>query len=476
MNDEFEGKTPIKNIGIFKSHMNLHNGNFRNCVFSFPFSDSDSELLINALKNEASNFEGSIFTEDVTFNEISITQDIVLSRMKFKKSLIFDSVKFSGNLEVDACTFNNFEFLSSQIHLLGFAVNNFLGKIKVSKNNDQQIKEMKEKGEIKKVKIANLVFMNNTVSTEGLVRFGYLDVDFFYFENMSNPINSETNIGECNFKTFLLRNLRNNGKCRIYKINTKKTKSEYEIFELKDSSLGDSEFQNVNLACYKTAIVQDNLLSGLQYTSVQWPDNIEIAKIYIDLAQMKLNRRQLKKMETNKKKRDTYRTLKNVAQKNNDAPQAIEFYAEEMKAYSRTLSWKKGERIDVLILWINRWTNDFGLNWVWPIGWILATGAGLYALLLWSCSDIDSLADWKKFFVFSLKAVPDEISTNNFDSLNFDGLGKFFVFLNPAHKIEFVFGENWQPLTYFFDFAFRVIEATLIYQTIIAFRKFTRKL
>ena len=477
MNNEFEGKKQIENPEEFKGLVENNKKDFSNCVFMFAFSSSASELLIKTFTDKDSNFHGAIFSEEVTFKGISIDNPINLSGAKFQKPVIFDSVNFNGyffignctfneikfskaicknsvifdsiksisNFTAKHCTFQHFELLSSPIdNELIFSRNKFLGKFKVSKNDDQQSKDRDNR-----VEIITLRFMNNTVESGQLVRFGYLNVDYFLCHDLHNSANSEVNIGECDFDNFALFNLRNSGKFRFYRINEKEEVR--KSFTLIDSSLGDSEFQNVNLADYTKVVVQDNSLSDLQYTAVQWPSAIEPEKLYIDSSKMIPISTQFNEAEINKKKRDTYRTLKNVAQKNNDAPQAIEFYSKEMGAYSRTLSWKKGQIIDKLILLFNKWTNLFGLNWLWPIGWILGFGLVLYLLLLLSIDSNDCCIckEWKKFPVF----------------------------LNPTHKTgaEFICGQ-WGFWAYLFDLSFRIIEATLIYQTIIAFRKFTRKL
>ena len=480
MSDDLEGKRRIETSEEFETHLEQGEKNFSNCAFIFPFMSIHSEFLIKALTNKDYRFDGAVFTEDVKFikleriyisgitgtkfQKVHIDGPIVLSHMIFKKSVIFDLGEFVGNLHQEmpvknqknvrpigqlhalSCTFHDFEFLSSPLNELRLEGNKFLGKFKVSRSDSQQMSDRLLNRKVERVTIEELRFIGNTVATGQLVRFGYLDVDYFHFENMSNPINSEINIGECNFKNFILRNLRNKGKFRVYRINAKDT--EYERFELTDSSLGDSEFQNVNLASYTAVVINDNLLSGLQYTGVKWPDNILVRKMDTDTDR-----------DICAKERDTYRILKNVAQKNNDAPQAIAFYAKEMEAYSRTLSWswsgplswprERAQMIDKSILLFNKYTNAFGLSWWLPIILILDVGLVLYALLLWS-----------------------SFCTDNFDK----AVGQFFVFLNPTHKTKFICGENWQPFTYFFDFTFRLIEATLIYQTIIAFRKFTRRL
>jgi hypothetical protein len=56
---------------------------------------------------------------------------------------------------------------------------------------------------------------------------------------------------------------------------------------------------------------------------------------------------------------------------NNDYPQAIEFYAREMKNYKDLVKSNKNDYLlsDRITLWFNNWTNDFGnpiefVNWV----------------------------------------------------------------------------------------------------------------
>ena len=412
--------------------------------FLFPFRFSDSELLIQKLADSSYDFSGAVFSENVRFAKLStevsklekihIDGSISLLGITFKKPVSFNHLELTNTLEISSCTFHDIEFLSSPIKEFILTNNKFLGEFKISLHGIQKYDNKSHGGDVEKIKIGKLFFIGNTFATEILIRFSYLDVSDFHFINIRNPVNSEINIGDCDFNNFILRNIRNSGKFGLYAINTKKTKKEKcENFILTNSSLGDSAFQNINLNCYGTVFVANNLLSGLKYTGVQWPDELETEE-----------------PNSIQKKRETYRNLKIVALENNDAPQALVFYAKEMEAYSRTLSWEKGKIIDKCILWFNRKTNNFGLSWVRPIGLILGVGIVLYSLLLWSlCLDIGNWDNWTKFPVF----------------------------LIPTHKAgtEFIAGQ-WGFLAYSIDLFFRLIETTLIYQTIVAFRKFTRKL
>ncbi len=367
-------------------------------------------------------FQNIIFKEEVTFAYINC-----------KDTLKFDSVQFANSLEISNSIIGTTEIVACEIQKLKIVANKFLKKFKVSQSDLQQFGPKKEGRPIEKIKIKELAFIGNTVEENVLIRFGYLDVDRFNLQDIRNPMNSEINIGECVFKKFTLQSLRNLGKFRMYNINVGRERQQESTLIISDSSFGDSEFQNVNLRCYMQAFIKDNLFPGLKYTGLKWPDAFKTDPL-----------------DSEEKKQDTYRSLKNVAQENHDAPKAIEYYAGEMKIYSRVLSKQKGRYIDKAILAVNRRTNNFGLNWVLPIGWILLCGSIFYALLLYSLS----------------------LSPTNPDCWD-----QLFVFLNPAHRSRFVGAPmDWGFWSYTIDFLFRIIETTLIYQTIIAFRKYSRKI
>ena len=435
MNNEFEGKERIESPEEFKKLVKNNKKDFSNCAFMFAFSGSDSELLIKTFTNKASKFDGAVFTKEVKFYKIDIPNDITFNNITFQETLTFDSVNFSGNFCAMGCTFHDIELIASPLEnkKLELTKNNFRGNIKISQRDMGQGNDELSGKKVEKVKISELLFKNNKLTTGQLVEFYYLDVTDFHFENTNNPVASQINIGDCDFNTFTIYKLINSGKFRIYSMNANKEELKSEEFKLIDSYLGDGDLQNVNFKCYKKWYMKDSFLSDLQYSRVEWPTPDTI---------------RLEGIDTDEQIRDAFRNVKNMARKSNDAPRAIAFYAKEMEAYSRTLSWQKGQIIDKLILLFNRGTNKFGLNWLWPIGWILGFGLVLYTLLLLSCSYIDSPGVW----------------------------GKFFVFLNPAHKTEFVCKGNWGFFTYFFDFVFRLIEAALIFQTTIAFKKYTSKL
>ncbi|OJA03446.1 hypothetical protein, partial [Bathymodiolus thermophilus thioautotrophic gill symbiont] len=281
-----------------------------------------------------------------------------------------------------------------------------------------------------------------TAGESAYLRIGFLKVEDFVLSNLRLPQNAELNIGDCCFKKFKLTNFRNIGKFKLYKINIFNKKIG-ERFQIDNTSIGKADFESIDLTSFEKVVMFDNIFTNIDYSNVQWEKKIEVGQFG------KSN-----KVET-AKKRDTYRTLKNIALRNNDQPQALIFYKREMDNHWEITTWKK-EFSNKLTLTFNKCTNNFGLNWWLPIFELLVIGLLLYCITL-SSLDLNG-CELQKY----------EAITNK--------IGKYFIFLNPLHKIEFMAKGCWSNLSYFLDAFFRVIGSLLIYQTIYAFRKYSRKL
>ena len=349
-------------------------------------------------------------------------------------------------------------------------------KIRNKENNDckedcQDCEEdFQKKTELKSLKFIDCSMGSSKAHITPYLRCGFLRVDKFVLKNLRVPAGAEVNIGECHFKNFRLSNFRNLGKFKLYKINVGyKEGTGNGTFQLDNTSIGDTDFQSLNLVSFNTRKIFDNILSGINYTNVQW----EKPKKDIKVGQFTQGERatenesitEREKITKRAKKRDTYRVLKNVAQRNNDMQQTFAFYAKEVKWHRKLLALtakctnicklrKAGELsklLDRFTLFFGAYTNNYGQNWALPTVWILGLGVFFYAVLLWVLfGDFCSI----------------------FESENWQ---KFFVFLNPTHAAEFITMGCWGFLAYTIDFSFRVLEGALIYQAIQAFRKYSRK-
>lgn len=126
---------------------------------------------------------------------------------------------------------------------------------------------------------------------------------------------------------------------------------------------------------------------------------------------------------------------------------------EKPKLWSKIKIYFNTTSGDIYTLWLNKISNMHGESWPRAFGWIMGLGLAFYLLYLFSIGGL--------------------VTTNELD---FNLIGYYFEFLNPAHKFNFSnegnIASGW---TVFIDVAWRIIVAYLIYQFIAAFRKHTKK-
>jgi hypothetical protein len=443
---------------IFNKKSSLSNCRIGDTIFVEDSNIANSEFAsfgkANTIEKDNNNFKHQsnvVFRKNVVFYyEIKATKhhmmySIGVSNISDKYFNVFEFHGIARFLGVSFKGDNDLLLDGSKNSSLLFYDCSFENKFKIRNIEVDGYKNQ----QITKTNLNTLKIINCTVYKDSYLRLGFLKVDNFEIENLRNPQNAELNIGDCHFKNFTLSNFRNIGKFKLFKINTLKITDfidetkDNESFQIDNTSIGDADFQSVNLSSFNTLTLFDNIFDNVKYTNIKWGDfgdkkDIEVAQFNGD-DNYKLEKQQ-----------DTYRTLKNVATANNDQPQAIKFYAKEMFNYramvKNNATYSKSDR---LTLWFNYWSNNFGLNWGLQFISLVIFSIIMYGLLLFSldCYCQDSI-------IFS----------------------KFFEFLNPTHKTEFVAKGVWSFTTYTIDFTFRIIEGLMIYQTIQAFRKYSRKL
>lgn len=256
--------------------------------------------------------------------------------------------------------------------------------------------QQNHKSPLKSLKINSCKIANNENS---YLRIGFLKDCEFELKNLKNQASSELNIGDCHFKSFKLTNFRNLGKFKLFKINVlqqehTKEKVTNATFSIDNTSIGKADFQSINLTSFNEVFFFDNIFAELDYTNVQWKSDIKVGQ-YNDDDTRKLA-----------KQRDTYRTLKNVAIRNRDHPQALIFHAKEMENHYKLTKWKK-EPFNKLTLAFNKHSNMFGMSWWRPVWLLLAIAMLFYLQLLKSTGGI---------------CIYDDFFSH------------YWVFLNPTHK------------------------------------------
>ncbi len=438
----------------FKLLQNIDDVIYQSCEFSknvSTYTPDDSDTWLYKYDNSQFDYTCT-FKEDIEFYRASF----VLSPFNGNQDN-YENNTFN-KLLIEKCEFNTFEiyFKNQENGEIEFKSSTIKSKFKIRSEESGSYEEQQNN----KAKLKTLKIIDCHIDDNAYLRIGYLEIDEFILSNLRNPHNSELNIGDCHFNNFSLSNFRNIGRLKLYKLNVS-SDEKGNLFQIDNTSIGNADFQAICLTSFTTVRLFDNIFSNIRYTNMQWKEIIEVGQFNDD------------GITEIAKKRDTYRVLKNVAQDNNDQPQSLLFYAKEMSHHkdltienrcrrsnfdknylekifckSKFCWMKEGRLPDIVTLIFNEKTNNFGLNWWQPVKLLLLITLLAYPLLLLSLNNTDNtVIFWKNIFVF----------------------------INPAHSTEFIAKGCWTGTTYFIDFTYRVIEGLLIYQTIVAFRKFTKK-
>jgi len=422
------------------------------------------------------------FNKHRTFENCLFVHGECSKYRQFNKVLKFINCKFDGALEFIDCEFKTVVLEGNTVEAISFKECHFKKKLKIRNEKKGGYEEQ----QVSKKKVEKLEIIDCTADDGAYLRIGFLEVDNFVLSNLRLPQDAELNIGDCRFQCFKLTNFRNLGKFKLYKINILKIKDKgidetknNKIFQIDNTSIGKTDFQSVNLTSFVSVIMFDNIFTEIDYTNVQWKreievrqygmengklgsadikkriknDKVSVCEIVYDRSNSNTEIAKYKMSNSNSdteiaKKRDTYRTLKNVMIRNNDQREALVFYQKEMEKHWQITKWEK-EFGNKVILAVNKYTNNFGLNWWLPIVWLFGFSVAFYCLLLFNLEmPIFALENWQEYFKF----------------------------LIPIHKAEFITEGCWDFWSYAIDFVFRVLNFLFIYQTIQAFRRYSRRL
>lgn len=218
---------------------------------------------------------------------------------------------------------------------------------------------------------------------------------------------------------------------------------------ISQTSLGKTEFTNCPLADfrfeYNSSKITDCFVSG---------GSIPIKNVHIIGAE-------LGSIEEYQQKASFFNQFKKIFEAQGDIYHATQFQAKWAEEQRKSLKlihreengWFNTTFNDLWILKLNNLSNLHGESWPRAFGWIMGLGLVFYLIYLFSIGRL--------------------FTPNQFD---FNLIGYYFEFLNPAHKFNFInegnIASGW---TVFIDVAWRIVVAYLLYQFIAAFRKHTKK-
>jgi len=140
--------------------------------------------------------------------------------------------------------------------------------------------------------------------------------------------------------------------------------------------------------------------------------------------------------------RETYRVIKDQFLKQNNRIDALNYFKLEMVHKSKELKnllvenkWNKKPIGDFLINFLNKVSNDYGLNWIQGVMFTLIVGLFFFALSLMFLNDF-----------------PYQIGFGNtLEGINY-GMKYYFQFLIPTHKSNYLIQYNPSTGFYFLTF------------------------
>ena len=402
-----------------------------------------------------------IFNEEVIFKELSIKKSISLYNCVFKKrfniiqlttlkinfiNCTFDQyISFknlnSDNIEFKNCTFNNDKI--TQLH--EFSCNNFYFQNNNSKNNIHFKPSRVKKVILEGSESHNLItfsYLNRKQIIDEILLFTFQGSKTeFLLRNISakklqivGEIKDSTIIlNKINIGTLLLDNFSNHGDFKILFLEALDEKSN---IILKNSNLGKTQISSIDFSKFKRVLISNTNMMEIIPVNINW--------CYKNIQNESLTA-----------KKENFRQLKLINQKNEDIDAKLKFEKYEMHTFLKLSRKNKGDFKDRFILMTSYISNDFGLSWTRAILILLIFSIIAYTLIKIQLGQI----------YFNKNFVADEI-------------GYFLNFINPIHLFDKVFiiskdiGTNGAILI---DSVAKVVNAYLLFQLVSAFRKYSKK-
>lgn len=217
--------------------------------------------------------------------------------------------------------------------------------------------------------------------------------------------------------------------------------------EIKNSDLSQVKFNNCDFSRFEIKTIENSDLTGTRFINTKLPDEIH---------QTDLNN-----------EKETYRQLKLAMANSQDRVNELYFYRKEMEVYHKLIKDDKNiKRREKFNIWVSKFTNDFGNDYVRPIKIYFWLSMGLYILIM-------VFSFYEEIGTYIIFAIDKSIHVYiDWDKVSYYSIG-YFKFLLPTHDVDFIEGLN--PFSVLVDFVSRIIFGFLIYQTITAFRRLYKK-
>lgn len=477
------GKHESKEVRLSNSS-SIDDLNILNCDFNLNIEGKSDIILrkvrINNIQNKYLPFEGIKIHEieilnishnnpqalDVTLKDIPMLEKITvrnsnLSAMTIDtctvSKFLFDNTKPCNSLRVFNSKITDFILKNHQITELTctgkVSIDNLIWSLAYSKINKWIIQPLNPNNS----KIKNFICINGTIPSDAEVNFSNIVIDSIVFWNVSN-------LGKFVFSGITGEKvLDSNDSVNHIDSVIKKYKEDHIIpeslnwnwgaipqnaFYIINSDLGKAIFYNCTFKSMNLFMVGAKI-NEINISDSEWPQ-----KLYSPSEDITTNLPR------------QYAQLRKIHETVGDTVKAGMYQAEELNAFHQSLKSIKGHRAEKFNLWLNKYTNYFGQDYVRAFGVTFGVSLVLY---FFYCRSLGFYLDYNS----------DE-SLDNFWNI----AANFLEFINPIHKADYIASilldvkeDQLKPykLARLIDILSRMLNGYFIYQFIQAFRKYGKR-
>ncbi len=159
--------------------------------------------------------------------------------------------------------------------------------------------------------------------------------------------------------------------------------------------------------------------------------------------------------------REACRFFKNELLKLNNSIDALKYYEMEMNAYENELKDRKWYNENRILLSLNRVSNKYGISWKRGVLFTLIVGALFFLPNIFLLKDSYWSCGWNSWSDFwKVAGITTEL---------------YMKAMYAAHSFDYLKEYNPRGITFVFDMIGRIFVAYGYYQTVSAFRKFSKK-
>ncbi|MGL4392577.1 MAG: pentapeptide repeat-containing protein [Fusobacteriaceae bacterium] len=275
------------------------------------------------------------------------------------------------------------------------------------------------------------------------VIFERLNIDLDKFDFSLVTFESNVDLSKMIFyKDLIFEGTQFRGKVNFYNTTFKKNVNFYYTRFFEDAHFSETTFNNTadfSVACFEKRAMFENfeaekgdLIFYYPFFKSGFYFSPEKEVKYLELDSLRKNENDFFKTTEEKydkiknASRQTWRLLKHIAIENHNKILANKLLRKEMSAYWKELKWYDiGDRI---ILFFNKWSNNYGLSWVRGIIFTLVTAFICFSLYWISLKDF-TLTFWVEYFKSLNPVYKLAIGINNVPTVIFYLLEKIFLVL-----------------------------------------------